>query len=457
MNANAVRLVAVFLWAGSLVAAYRLGSRGSSPAVSETELQGNRPAVTLGAPSSTAASPTNSAAPSRKAPSEAEEGDSRSPALRVHEAIANARRELGGGGPMMFSPSAMFRAFGPLMELPQEEVKLAIAEVESSVDDPEKKGMLLSLLLGRWAEESPREALAYSEKMLEEQGPRAAQSTYTVVASWAQQDPDAAWEWYLDKRDSGKESPGAMGNDMHLHMIFRGMASKDIDKALSRISEIDDEQASRQAAFGIAGAATSSEQVRERILKKTSSMSPEMRDSLRQSVVSQWAPTDLEGAIDWMRTLPTDEREQLVNSSGFSLMFADPEKGAEFLLEDATEANLSRRYQTIVNGWANRDINAAGEWLNAQPPGPEQDDARSSFAMQVARRDPESAMEWAKSVQTDAQRFGAIRNVHRQWRKKDQDAADSALLNSGLPDDRIEEILKPHLPASGSPVSTRVP
>lgn len=446
MNANVVRIVAVFLWAGSLVAAYWMGSRQDSQSGSESSLDSNRPVVTLEEPSSATASAASSVAQPRKETSEAIEDDSRSPALRVHEAIANARRELGGGGPMMFTPSAMFRAFGPLMELPQEEVKLAISEVENSVDDPEKKAMFLSLLLGRWAEESPREALAYSDKMLEEQGPRAAQSAYTVVASWAQQDPDAAWEWYLDKRDSGKESPGAMGNDVHLHMIFRGMASKDIDKALSRISEIDDEQASRQAAFGIAGAATSSEKVRERILKKTESMSQEMRDSLRQSVVSQWAPTDLDGAIDWMRTLPTDEREQLVNSSGFSLMFADPEKGAEFLLEDATEDNLSRRYQTIVNGWANRDINAAGEWLNAQPPGPEQDGARSSFAMQVARRDPESAMEWAKSVQTDAQRFGAIRNVYSQWRRKDQDAADSALLNSGLPDEKIEEILKANPP-----------
>ncbi len=436
MSASLTRILFGSLWLATLVIAFLVG-RGSSPDAdgsASASMPSVKTLVEGDAPAS-GKSPSISSAT-------AVDVDGASSTPSVHEAIANARRELGSGAAFVFSPSAMFRAFGPLMELPAEEVQAAIAEVESSITDAQQKQMFLSLLLGRWAEESPREALAYAEKMIEENGPAAGPATFSVIGSWAQRDPDAVWDWYVKKRDSDQLGSGMMGGDAYLHMIFSGMALRDADKALDRLIQIDDDQASRQAAFGIASAAANKPGSRDRILARSASLPPELRDSVRQGIISQWAATETDEAMDWLRTIPAEERDQIINSAGYSLMMTDPEKGAEFLMEDATEENLSRRYQTIVSSWANRDLNAAGEWLNAQPASPAQDLARGSFAMQVARRDPESAMEWAKSVSEENQRFSAIRNVHQQWRKKDTDAADAALVNSGLPDEKIEQLLK---------------
>ena len=54
--------------------------------------------------------------------------------------------------------------------------------------------------------------------------------------------------------------------------------------------------------------------------------------------------------------------------------------------------------------------------------------------------DPEAAMEWAKSITTDGTRQNSIRNVYQQWSRRDADAANAALGNSGLPSEKIEEI-----------------
>ena len=100
-----------------------------------------------------------------------------------------------------------------------------------------------------------------------------------------------------------------------------------------------------------------------------------------------------------------------------------------------------------MGSWSNQDPNAAGAWLGAQPQGPELDGARASFARNVASRDPESAMEWAKTVTDEQKRVQAVEQVFKTWRKKDAGAAESALNNSGLPAEKIDEVIKRVEPA----------
>ncbi len=452
MNANASRLLFGFLWVTSLAAAFFLGLQSAKDDPTETSpnAQPARP-VTLGG-----SAPPEGMKGREKAVSDPLDDPDLPSAERVRLAVATAKREMGSGGGFAFSPSTLYRAIGTLMELRPDEVQSAIAEVEHVIDQPQHKQMMLSLLLGRWAEESPREALAYAERIAESGGPASIGTTMSVLGTWARKDPEASWQWYLEKRDSDEINVGPMGSDTYLQMIFGGMADRNLDRAIERLRELDDDQARRMASFGIANTAAMDPEKREAFLDKTATMEDDLRLNVRQSVIGQWAMMDTDGAMDWIRGLPAEERAELANSSGYSFMWADPEKGAEFLLEDATEETLPQRYQTIISAWANRDPNAAGEWLNAQPASPAQDGARSSFAMQVARRDPESAMEWAKTVSDESRRFSAVHNVYLQWRKKDADAADSALANSNLPTEKIEQILATPDPASPS-VPTAIP
>ena len=438
MKPNALRPVLALVWLLTVAAAYWIGHRAAprgapSPGAGDGEPR----AVTIAGP---AGKPGASGGAGAVAESPAGVGGAAEAGPRdVRALIAEARNRMGGGSGLFFNPSAMMRAFGPLMELSPDEAREAIDEVLGTVTEPQQKMVFLSMLLGRWGEQDPQAALAYAEKLKEEIGPTASQATFSVVGSWAQKDPGAAWEWYQKKRETDDGSDGLMGLGAHLTMIFNGMASRDLDGALRRLGDLDDEQDRMMAVSGIAGSSQDAA-ARERLLARSAALDPETRQSLRQGVLNQWAMLDPTGAMDWLRELPADERTGLVNSVSHAFMWTNPEKGAAFLLEGATEADLPQRYQQIVTTWATRNPNAAGQWLNQQPPGPAQDQARSSFANIVARRDPESAMEWAKSITSQPVREGNIQSLYRQWHQKDPAAADAALATSGLPAARIQAI-----------------
>jgi len=58
----------------------------------------------------------------------------------------------------------------------------------------------------------------------------------------------------------------------------------------------------------------------------------------------------------------------------------------------------------------------------------------------VVRRDPEAGLAWAQTVTEPEQRTDAIRDVYRQWSRRDAQAADTALTGIGLNPQQIEEI-----------------
>jgi hypothetical protein len=327
------------------------------------------------------------------------------------------------------------------MELSVEEVRAALLEAKTTVSDPQQRMLLESILLGRWAEEDPLAALGYAEELVKNGGAMQGQALFSVIGVWAQKDPEAALTWYRKRRDSSDPGGSAAGEEGTLMVIFNGLVARDPERALDQLGLLDDEPSRRVAIGGIAMAATQSE-MRMRLLARAETMDIETRDGLRQGIVGSWAVTDPEGAMEWIGGLPPEEREAMLDMAGQSLLFANPEKGAEYLMETATDETLSRRYSQIVSAWALRDPIGAGEWLNRQPKNPAQDSARSTFSLNVMRSDPEVAMEWAKSIAAEAQRSGTIQAVYTQWRKRNPDAAEAALSASGLSDERIGMIRK---------------
>lgn len=435
MPASIVRPILLILWLASVGAAFWAGRYlDPSPSVATAPEDNSSPAITLttNPPGVSGTEPDGMNAPDGSPPATAHD---------PREMLAQARREMGPGMSSMMNPSTMFRALGPLMTLPASEIRAALAEVSATVTDPQQRAMFQSLLLSRWAEEDPKAALEFAEKLVAGGGPIESQALMGVVSTWAKREPEAAWNWYMKRRESGEAPLGGNGFDGSLLAIFGATAAKDLDSALEKVSLLDDDNSRNMALMGIAFAAMDADK-RNEILARSESLDPDTKQSLLQNVLSQWAQTEPDAVMAWLRSQPAEERAALTNRTSYALIGNNPEKAAAFLMEDATEQNSGQRYSAIVNAWANRDPIAAGEWLNRQPKSPAQDQARMNFANQVVRLDPEAAMEWAKSISDEGTRRDSVRNVYQQWRRRDADAADAALGNSGLAADKIDEIRK---------------
>ena len=323
----------------------------------------------------------------------------------------------------------------------------ALAEVEKSVREPQQRMMFYTLLLGQWAETDGPAALAYSQEKLGKGSMFDMGVTSSVLSTWARNKPDAVWKWLeTERKDDGSDRSRMMA----VSAVFAGIASNNLESAISRLGALDDQ--SRATAINGIAMSAQDEASRRRLIERSASLPTEQRNQIRQNAVGPWAMSNPEEAAAWVRSLPADEQKPVRESAAQMMLMSKPALAADFMLEGADEKDKPRLYDRVVMQWAGQDARAAGEWLTKQSQGPELDGARRIFATVVAQSDPAAAMDWARSVQNEEQRSQSVGQVYQMWRGKDSKSADTALVGSGLPAEKIKEIqeMKP-LPAPGAP------
>ena len=356
-------------------------------------------------------------------------------ALSVQSILAQVKSLMRTGG--MQNPSAMLKTISLLGQIRDEDIQAALKET-SDVKEPQSKMMINMVLLSRWAEKDGPAALKYAEDNLGESGPMVQMAKMGVLSSWAQSDPDAAWEHLKTSDDSGNGMFG--GRSMMMMGMFSSLASKDLDKAFSRLSELEEPQERQMALNGIAQTA-SDEASRSRLMAEIGRLEDESeRKEARASILGQVAMMDPESAIKMTAELPANERKEAAQRVGTMLMMSDPERGAAYILENTDADGKKQAYNQVVAQWVHADPNKAGKWLGDQPQTPDLDSARATFAGSVAGRDPESAMAWANTVTNPDERAASVTQVYNNWKKKDEAAASAALESSGLSPEQIQSI-----------------
>jgi len=364
----------------------------------------------------------------------------------VKSIIAQARAKMQGG---MMNASGMMRALALLDGIGDEQIGEALAEVERTVKEPQQKMMFAMLLLGRWAESDGPAALAYADEHFATKNPMMMGLKSNVVSSWAQNDPEGAWKWYLEQKDETGGGPFGGGRSMAVMGIIGSMAIKDVDLAFERLASIESQQDRQMAMQGL-GQAIWDEGRRAEILAKINSLEEgDEKTQIRSSVVSQWAQMDPEGALEWAASLDERDRSATVQQIAQSLRWSDPQRSGELMLSEATTPEeRSQAYVSTISSWANNDPNAAGEWLGKQEQGPELDQARRQFATSVVQKDPESAMAWADAIADDQKRSDAVQNIYIQWRSNDEAAANAAIEDLDLSAARLDELKAMEVPAA---------
>jgi hypothetical protein len=441
MKPNALRGTLAVLFLVAVIAAYLMG-KGAG----EREARAAAKSASQGSGNSLSGLGYGAGRPGDAGGGDANSNDGAAKQRSVKFIIAKAQAKMAGG---MMNVSGMMRALVLLDGIADEQILDALEEIDRTVKGPQQKVMFAMLLLGRWAESDGPGALAYAEENFSSKNPMMMSLKSSVVSSWAQSDPDAAWDWYLDQAEEGdvRSGPFGSGRSMAVMGIISSLATKDVDLAFERLASIEDSQDRQMAMQGL-GQAIWDESRRGEILAKIQSMEDPAEKSLaRQSVISQWSQIDPEGAIEWSATLDGDEHSEVVKQIAQSLRWSDPERSGDLLLSEAkTPEDRSQAYSNTISSWVNNDPNGAGEWLGNQDQGPELDAARQQFAQSVAGKDPESAMAWANAVIDAEKRTDAVRGVYQQWRGEDQEAADAALGETELSQEKIDELRAGEVP-----------
>ena len=375
-----------------------------------------------------------------------EEDPGRREKANIPMLIAKARVEMGSGMGGMMNMRGMLRAIAPIIELDDSQIQEALSEVEKSIKEPQQRMMFYSILLGQWAEKDGKAALDYADKNIKDNPMFGMGIKASIIGGWARTNPDAAWRWY--ESEGKNNSTDGRNGMMTVSSLFAGLAAQDLDSAISRLETIDESQRP-MAINGLAMSGMNGD-ARKRLLDRSASLPATTRDAIRQGTLSQWAMMEPEAAIKYLQTLPAEEQKPLRSNIAQSMMMMNPKQGAELLLKDATAEEKPRIYDQAIGQWAYQDPKAAGQWLTQQPQGPELDNARMTFATIVARTEPTTAMDWAKSVTKPDLREQSIGHVYTAWKGRDPNAAEAALNSSGLTPEAIDSMRK-NAPKAGAP------
>jgi hypothetical protein len=141
------------------------------------------------------------------------------------------------------------------------------------------------------------------------------------------------------------------------------------------------------------------------------------------SVVNQVASTNLKEAQRLIEELPPNT----VTNASAAVAAALARKGPETALEWAGTLPDGQSKEAAFGGiareWAGRDVQAAAGWLDTLPAGAAKNAAVASFATRAAPRDPEGATVWAATLPQGSQRSSVLAQTVGIWQRLNPEAA----------------------------------
>jgi hypothetical protein len=119
----------------------------------------------------------------------------------------------------------------------------------------------------------------------------------------------------------------------------------------------------------------------------------------------------------------------------------DPESAAALIdgLPEGQEQENSVR--EVVSQWARNDPVGAGRYLRTLSAGKARDAAIQAYCGAIVRDYPDTASQWAESIEDQKTRQRQIEFVARQWMGIDPAAARSWVTGTSLPEEIKQRIL----------------
>jgi|GEM_PF-2244590 len=139
--------------------------------------------------------------------------------------------------------------------IPQEMIPAALELVAAMPGGYDVESELADALISRWAEVDGEAACEFSLANRTPMGP-SKPPICEALKSWATHDPQAALDWYLDRRD--EKHPGLHEQRVNekeplsrIYSIFGVWARTDLDGALAAMNMFEDKHLRRSAMYGI--------------------------------------------------------------------------------------------------------------------------------------------------------------------------------------------------------------
>ncbi|MBT3136761.1 hypothetical protein KL866_16995 [Alteromonas sp. ALT199] len=212
----------------------------------------------------------------------------------------------------------------------------SLSNVDTSIDDPDS-AIILSSMVSRLVELNPQKAWDLVDNMIVNLDTKR-QLRLSVIVNWANQAPFEVLDWYID---NASLTSGRLENSIYPVLIFREMASQDIDSAFQSIALVKSENLKSAAYSGIFSVLETPEQFRD-----TLSLVKRSDDKqLETDLISMWVRKDVESTKSWFDTLDDNEQIKEIKRAVFeSYVNQSPSEAASWFVKHSS----SESYQSDV-------------------------------------------------------------------------------------------------------------
>ncbi len=339
-------------------------------------------------------------------------------------AVEMKKMEKEGQQPDEAMQKRIMEVMGRFLDLSPAQIKVVIAELRASseVDDEMRKGIVgFSIMM--LANDHPESALALfteSSDLIDLPG----MGRHVVASSlgkFAEKDPLGALEWI---RKNSKDHSELVTEESKAAVIA-GAAKQDPKLAISLIGELELKSQGKVAGSLAQSARTPEERTALLTALRGDKNQGDLLKATLGSMGGQIAGEGFEAGQTWLSSAGLSEQEAESFSDGLSHWQTKGETGKwiDWMAGELPAEKIPQKVDNLVSQWTREDYQAAGSWINGAQEGPAKQAAVKSYARTVAPYEPASAAQWAVTLPAGQERDQLLKNVHEEWKKKDEAAA----------------------------------
>lgn len=331
-------------------------------------------------------------------------------------------------------------------QLQPQDIAAALEEI-SKLPHGKTRQSLAATVVARWAETDGAAAMSYALTQLTHANRPTAIAG--ALSSWSDKDPAGALSWFHDQVASDPDFELVLGAKpiYLLPTIFQGLVGEDISTAYAAFSRLATDEEKDQALDGIASASLTNQQT-QHALELAAGTLGEAARAARLRLVNHWGERDPAAAAAWVSAVTDPTEKSVFAQSVASRWIAyEPTTAVPWLLENTMLSERPNIVELATSIWVQSDPNATAKWLSDLPKGKDSDLGVATLARNIVNIAPDTALGWAKDIDSDKLRRHTMIAVISQWRVREPERSVEALNQSGLPAEEIADYLRLTKPA----------
>ena len=252
-----------------------------------------------------------------------------------------------------------FESYTLVKDLNEEELAEALGLMDlESLNHSNMKPLLL--LLNKYAEYNPQNAIAFHESNISSQQLKDS-ALNTIISQWSKNDPDSAYDWFIKNSEEDSNNGTAYSSSWSWYHIFQGLAKNDLATTIEKLEEVENlGYKDRYASMGLSSALKTKEEFVD-FFKQTKNLD---NKKLKEDALRNWVRQDPNEAVTWLDTLEKDHRKKYEGQVLSGWMRNNPVDAADWYFK--VSENKQKATDTAARHWTWKNPQAAMEWVESQ-------------------------------------------------------------------------------------------